>query len=147
MKITTKGLYGTRAMLEIALNYGKNLTNLRDITEKQEIPLKYLEHLLSSLKAAGLIKSIRGARGGYVLAKSPNKIKLSEIISVLEGSMAPVDCVDNLKACPRSSICAIRDVWQKVKDAVMEVLDSITLQDLVKKQQEKMYSKAIMYYI
>jgi Rrf2 family protein len=147
MKLSTRGRYGTRALLELAIHQGEGPVSLKDISQRQEISLQYLEHLITPLIAGGIVKSTRGARGGIYLAKAAGEIKLSEVIRVLEGSTAPVDCVDKSTVCPRSSFCATRDIWSDMKDAVDSVLDKITLQDLVERQKRKGQSEESMYYI
>ena len=137
MKISTKGRYGTMAMLDLALHYGEGPILVKDIARRQRISERYLEHLLISLKLAGMVRSSRGAGGGFILAKPPSRIRLSEIIQVMEGSMAPVECVDNPEEYPRASLCAVHDIWVEVKSAMNKVLESITLQDLVERQTEK----------
>jgi Rrf2 family protein len=147
MRLSTKGRYGARAMLDLALNFGKNPVLLRDIARRQEVSEKYLEHSISALRKAGLVRSVRGARGGYILAKSPSEIRLSKIMEVLEGSMAPVDCVDDPQVCHRANLCVTRDIWIKMKEAIDNILKSTTLQDMVEQQKEKESSKAIVYDI
>jgi Rrf2 family protein len=147
MKLSTKGRYGTRALLELAIHQGEGPVSLKDISQRQEISLQYLEHLITPLIAGGIVKSTRGARGGVYLARAAGEIKLSEIIRILEGSTAPVDCVDKSMVCPRSDFCAARDIWSDLKNAVDSVLDKITLQELVERQKSKEQSKAVMYYI
>jgi len=147
MRLSTKGRYGARAMLDLALNFGKNPVLLRDIARRQEVSEKYLEHSISALRKAGLVRSVRGARGGYILAKSPSEIRLSKIMEVLEGSMAPVDCVDDPQVCHRANLCVTRDIWVKMKEAIDNILKSTTLQDMVEQQKEKGSSKSIMYDI
>ena len=147
MRLSTKGRYGARAMLDLALNFGKDPVLLRDIARRQEVSEKYLEHSISALRKAGLVRSVRGARGGYILAKSPSEIRLSKIMEVLEGSMAPVDCVDDPQVCHRANLCVTRDIWVKMKEAIDNILKSTTLQDMVKQQKEKESSKAIVYDI
>ena len=147
MRLSTKGRYGARAMLDLALNFGKNPVLLRDIARRQEVSEKYLEHSVSALRKAGLVRSVRGARGGYILAKSPSEIRLSKIMEVLEGSMAPVDCVDDPQVCHRANLCVTRDIWIKMKEAIDNILKSTTLQDMVEQQKEKESSKAIVYDI
>ncbi len=147
MRLSTKGRYGARAMLDLALNFGKDPVLLRDIARRQEVSEKYLEHSISALRKAGLVRSIRGARGGYILAKSSSEIKLSEIMEVLEGSMAPVDCVDDPQVCHRANLCVTRDIWVKMKEAIDNILESITLQDMVEQQKRKESSEAIVYDI
>jgi Rrf2 family protein len=134
-------------MLELAFHYDKDIIRLRDIAEEQEISAKYLEHFLASLKSAGLIRSIRGAHGGYTLTSEPSRVRLGEILRVLEGTMAPVECVDDPEICRRHSLCPVRDVWCEMKEALMDLLDSVTLQDLVERQKEREHSKGLMYHI
>lgn len=147
MRLSTKGRYGARAMLDLALNSSEGPVLLRDIAKRQEVSEKYLEHSITTLRKAGLVRSIRGARGGYVLAKSPSQIRLSEIMEVLEGSMAPVECVDDPQVCQRAQLCVTRDIWAKMKEAIDNILESITLQDMVERQNKKKDSKAIVYNI
>ncbi len=137
MKLSTKGRYGARLMLELALHYGQPPVLLKDIAEHQEISMKYLWQLISPLKAAGLIKSSRGAHGGYILAKSPTEITLKDIVGVLEGGLSPVDCLDNFSLCQRAKFCVTRDIWQILKDKILETLDSVTLKDMLDKQKAK----------
>ncbi len=147
MKLSTKGRYGTRALLELALHRGDGPVLLKDIASRQQISLSYLEHLISPLIAGGILRSTKGPRGGISLAKAPEEIKLSEVIQLLEGSVAPVDCVDNPDICDRSSYCVTRDIWSELKNVMSGVLESTTLQDLVKRQKEKKGSEEEMYYI
>ncbi len=147
MKLSTKGRYATRAILDLAINQGEGPILLKDIAQRQQLSLSYLEHLVTPLIAGGLIRSTRGAKGGVSLAKPPEEIKLSEVIQLLEGSLAPVECVNNPKLCPRSELCVTRDVWTELKNAMTGVLESTTLQDLVERQKEKGKSAKAMYYI
>jgi len=137
MKLSTRGRYGTRVLLDLALSGGKGPVQLKDIARRQQISLLYLEHLIAPLVAVGMIKSMRGARGGVWLAKSPQEIKLSEVVGLLEGSIAPVDCVNDPKACPRSDSCVTRDIWVELKEAMDGVLESRTLQYLVERHGGK----------
>jgi len=148
MKLSTRGRYGTRAMLELALNYGKEPIQLREIAQRQEISERYLERMMTALVSMGLVISLRGKRGGFCLAKSPGEIRLSQIIRVVEGSMAPAPCVDDPKLCNRADICVARHIWEKLKKAILEILDSITLQDMVEMQNKKLAKpETQMYYI
>ena len=147
MKLSTKGQYGTRALLDLALHQGQAPILLRDIAQRQQISLQYLEHLIAPLIAGGMVRSIRGARGGVSLARSPDEIRLSEAIQLLEGSIALVECVDNPRICNRSELCVTRDIWGELKQAIDEVLESTTLQDLVERQKRKKPSEVGMYYI
>ena len=147
MKLSTRGRYGTRALLELALHQGEGPILLRDIAQKQQISLRYLEHLITPLISAGIVRSIRGARGGVSLAKPPEEIKLIEVIELLEGSIAPVECVNNPEICNRSELCVTRDVWGELKKAINRVLEYTTLQDLVERQKRKELSEGAMYHI
>jgi len=147
MKLSTKGQYGARAMVDLALHYGEGPVLLKDIAKRQQISERYLEHLMISLRVAGLANSMRGARGGFTLAKPPSQIKLSEIVQTVEGSLALVECVDDPNVCSRVDHCVTRDVWAEIKRAMDGVLESTTLEDLVQRQREKGKSGAVMYYI
>lgn len=137
MKLSTRGRYGLRALLDLALHQGAGLVRLKDIAGRQDISLHYLERLIAPLIAAGLVKSTRGARGGVLLIKAPSQVKLSEVIQALEGSIAPVGCVNNPALCQRSALCVTRDVWSELMEAMVQVLDATTLQDLVERQRKK----------
>jgi Rrf2 family cysteine metabolism transcriptional repressor len=147
LKLSTRGRYGTRALLELALNQEKEPILMRDIATKQYISLPYLEHLIAPLKVGGIVRSTKGPRGGVSLARPPEEIKLSEVIQLLEGSIALVDCVDNPGICERSSFCATRDIWTELKKVMSEVLESTTLKDLLERQKKKEQSEEVMYYI
>ena len=147
MKLSTRGRYGTRALLDLALHQGEGPVLLKDIAQRQQISLRYLEHLITPLLAAGIIRSTRGARGGVWLAKSPQEIKLSEVIRLLEGSIAPAECVNDPMTCPRSDLCVTRDIWAELKKAMNGVLESVTLQDLVERQKRKEQPEEVMYHI
>ncbi len=134
MKLSTRVRYGARALVDLATHYGESPQLIREVARRQEISQHYLEQIIITLKAAGLVKSIRGARGGVILAKPPSQISLDEVVRVLEGSTAPVECVDDPGVCSRSDGCAMRDVWTEVKHAIDQVLRPRTLQDLVNKQ-------------
>lgn len=130
MKLSTKGEYGLRAMYELALHYGGGPTPIKLIAERQSISEPYLEQLLASLRRAGLVESTRGAQGGYSLAKTPKEICVGDIIRTLEGPLGPMDCVNEESqdnACARSGGCVTKIVWEKVRDSITQVLDSITL--------------------
>ncbi len=137
MKLSTRGRYGTRAMLDLALHNGEQAVLLKDIARRQEISERYLENIMRILVSTGLVTSVQGRNGGFSLARSPSDIKLSEIIQAVEGSMSPVCCIDNPKLCKRMPICVTYDIWGKLKKAMFDVLDSITLEDMVKMQKNK----------
>lgn len=111
------------------------------------MPLAYLKHLVAPLIAGGLMRSSRGVKGGVLLAKAPRQIKLKEVIQLLEGSIALVECIDRPETCERSGFCATRDIWDEMGKAMSGVLESITLQDLVERQKAKEMTKTAMYYI
>jgi len=147
MKLSTRGQYGTRALLDLALHWGEGPVQLKDIAQRQNISVHYLEHLITPLIGAGMVRSTRGARGGVCLARPPQEIRLSEVIQLLEGSIAPTECINNPETCPRSDLCVPRDIWSELKKAMDGVLESTTLQDLVERQRRKEQSEEAMYYI
>jgi len=134
MKLSTKGRYGVSAMYDLALHHGQGPISLKSVAQRQGISEHYLEQLMGTLRKAGYVKSVRGAQGGYTLTKSPAEITVGDIIRIMEGPTAPVDCLladakDN-KYCVRAGHCVTRGVWAKVRDSIDSVLDSITLADL-----------------
>ena len=137
MRLSTKGRYGVRALLDVALNGEKGPVLLKEIAQRQDVSAQYLEHLISPLIKAGVLRSQRGSRGGISLSRIPEDIRLSQVVEILEGSVAPVECVDNSDVCPRSASCATRDVWVEMKAAAVGVLGSITLKDLVERHKRK----------
>jgi len=147
MKLSTRGRYGTRALLELALHHGKGPVPLKDIAQSQQISLPYLEHLITPLIAGGIVWSIRGARGGVSLARPPEEIRLSEVLQLLEGSIALVECVNDPKYCSRSDFCVTKDIWGELKKVMDRVLESTTLQDLVERQKRKGQFEEVMYHI
>ncbi len=132
MRLSTRSRYGTRLMLDLALNYHKGNVFLKDVASAEDISEKYLSHLVIPLKANGLISSSRGAHGGYRLAKDPSLITIKDIVQTLEGNLSPVECIKNPSVCRRVSGCVTRDVWEKLDDKISDTLSSITLKDLVK---------------
>jgi Rrf2 family protein len=137
MRLSTKGRYGVRALLDVALNGEKGPVLLKDIARRQDVSGQYLEHLISPLIKAGVLRSQRGSRGGISLGRIPEDINLSQVVEILEGSVAPVECVDNSDVCARSASCATRDVWVEMKAVAVGVLASITLKDLVERHKRK----------
>lgn len=131
MKLSTRTRYGIRAVLELAENYGNGPLRLKIIAQRQEISVKYLEQLMTVLRSAGLVRSIRGSKGGYLLAKAPGKIKISDVFRCLEGPVVMSECVENESYCTRTNNCVARQIWVEVQKAIMGVLQSITLQNLV----------------
>jgi Rrf2 family protein len=133
LKLSTKGRYGLKAMFDLAIHFGDGPVSLTSISERQDISLSYLEQLVATLRKSGLVNSIRGSHGGYVLNSEPNKITVGDVLRVLEGQLAPVSCVKNNEPvhCDKSGECVTRYVWQQIHDSIESVVDSITLQDMV----------------
>lgn len=136
MKISTKGRYGIRLMLSLAINYEKGTLSLKNIAKEQEISEKYLEQIINPLTKADLVKSFRGSQGGYTLSRSPKEISVGEILQVLEGSLSPVACVDS-PTCPNSDNCVSLSLWRRMKDALDEVVDNTTLDSMAQEYLEK----------
>lgn len=147
IKISTKGKYGTRLMLDLALNYGNGPILLKDIAKRQEISEGYLEQIMPSLKNAGLLNSARGAHGGYTLAEEPSRISLIDIVTALEGAMSLAECVKSPEICNRAGFCATRDLWEEMSSKMKDPLKSKTLEDLVKKHKGKNKSQPLNYSI
>ena len=137
MKLSTKGRYTTKAIVDLALNCGDGPAMLKEIAERQGISQRYLGQLIIPLVKAGLVRGIRGRGGGFILAKPPGEITLSEIIAVSEGRISFEECVDKPELCDKSDSCVIRDVWLETIEAVDRVLSGTTLQDLMERQSGK----------
>lgn len=134
MKVSTRGEYGLRAMVSLARSFGNGPLALSSVAQDSSVPPAYLEQLLGLLRRAGLVTSTRGAHGGYALSRSPELIRVGEVYRVLEGPIAPMDCVSEVETedqCPLIDGCATRIVWLKVRDNIIEALDSTTLADLL----------------
>ena len=150
MKISFRGDYALKAILDLALHYDQGLVKIQDIAGRQDIPLKYLEQILLSLKGAGYVNSQRGAKGGYYLAKEPKKIKIGEIIRFMEGPVSPITCVSKSchKKCSEEAHCVFRPIWDKVRIMTEGIVDKTSFADLCKKHEEKSRSQELkMYYI
>ncbi|MBN2246278.1 MAG: Rrf2 family transcriptional regulator [Candidatus Aminicenantes bacterium] len=134
IRLSTKGRYGTRLMLNLAFHYnnGSDSVILKSVSDDENISIRYLEQIIIPLKINKLVKSIRGAGGGYTLARKPSLIKLSDILHSLEGSCCLVECVEDEDYCDLVNICAARDVWKKASDMLKEYFDSLTLEDLMR---------------
>ena len=137
MKLSTRTRYGTRALLDLARHQSDKPVQLKEIARRQDISLHYLEHIITPLVGAGIIRSTRGARGGLQISRKPDQIRLNEIVSLLEGTITPVDCVIDPDCCNRSDFCVTRDIWGEMKDAIDNTLSSITLQDLIVREKNK----------
>lgn len=137
MKISTKGRYALRLLLDLAMNESGEPIRLKEVAERQGISDKYLEQIIATLNKGGVVKSTRGAQGGYSLKKTPSEYTVGMILRLMEGSLAPVECVEEGDAvCDRCDGCATMKLWAKVNDAVNAVVDGVTLQDLVDWQRE-----------
>jgi len=137
VKLSTKGRYGLRLMIDIAIRYNQGPVLLRDIAFRQGISEKYLWQLISPLMTAGLIVSKRGSRGGYELAKEPREIPVYDIVVVLEGDMTLVDCVSEHSRCERAEVCVANQLWTEIANKITHTLKSYTLEDMVKRYREK----------
>lgn len=139
MKISTKGRYALRLMLDLAINATEEPVSLKSVAQRQGISDKYLEQIISVLNRAGYVKSIRGAQGGYLLRKAPEEYTVGMILRLTEGSLSPVSCIDDDAEvnCDRQESCVTLIVWKKINDAISSVVDNTTLQDLVDWQRGK----------
>ena len=137
MKVSTKGRYALRVMIDLAVNNTGAFIPLRDIADRQDITIKYLEQIILQLNRAGYLKSHRGNSGGYKLAKSPAEYKIGDILRATEGSLAPVSCIDDCpNECSRSPACASLYFWEGLNRVIQEYVDGVTLEQLVEKQKE-----------
>ena len=139
MKISTKGRYALRLMLDLAQYSNENeYVSIKKVSQRQDISEKYLEQIVAQLSRANFVKSIRGAQGGYRLVKAPENYTVGMILRLIEGNLSSVSCLeDKPNKCQRCNNCVTLEVWQQINDAVDSVIDNITLQDLVQKQQAK----------
>ena len=135
MTLSTRGRYGIHAMYDLAVNYGVGPQSIKCIAERQNIPEAYLEQLIAMLRRAKLVISNRGAQGGYRLAREPREITVGDVLRALEGGLNLVDCLEEDDACGKSCACPSRIVWMKIRDGLNQVVDGITLQDMVDEQK------------
>lgn len=147
MKLSTKIRYGARAMLELASHWGEGPIELHEIAKKENISIKYLEQVIIPLRTAGLVKSVRGSKGGYSLAKPPAEICLQDLVQILEGPINLVDCLGDPKRCERSPVCVTREIWNEVSEAIYRIFHSITLDDMLRRKKEKEGMVPPMYEI
>jgi Rrf2 family protein len=146
MKITYKSDYALKAILELALSYGRGVTSIRNLAKGLDIPLKFLEQVFLDLKRGGFVKSRRGRMGGYFLAKSPSRIKLGEVIRFIEGPLGPIACLEReYKDCDDLYGCVFRKIWHQVAEATSAIIDKVSFRDLVK--QVSGQKEAFMYQI
>jgi len=134
-------------MLDLALYHNTGLLSSKEIAEHQDVSVKYLEHLLTTLRNSGLIRTVRGARGGHALARAPHEINLRQIFESLEGSSGLVECTVTPGLCENAGFCVTREVWARMYAACLEVLESTNLEDLMRRTREKQESATAMYYI
>jgi Rrf2 family protein len=137
MKLSTRGRYGTRLMLELTKRYGQGPVSMSQISKNQNIPIKYLEQLVIPLKKAKLITSVRGPKGGHMLAKCPKRINLWELLEVLESKFTFVDCLKDKKVCGNTDACPVRPVWGKALNLVMKHFKETTLEDILKTEDSR----------
>jgi len=134
-------------MLELASHYGEGPIELKEIAKKEDISLKYLEQVINPLRAAGLVKSIRGSKGGYSLAKPPSEICLYDVVETLEGPLNLLECLRDVKVCQKVPFCVTRDIWKEVSEAISKIFYSVTLEDMVNRKREKEGLNLPMYQI
>ena len=144
MKLSSRSRYGIRAILELAVHYGKGPLQTKIIAQRQKISIKYLEQLMTILKSGGFLRSIRGSKGGYILTKPPNQIKLIEVFKALEGPVITVECLEDESYCAEVADCLAWQLWAQVQKAIETVLESITLQDLLDRAKDR---KTLNYQI
>ena len=135
MKLSTRGRYGIHAMYDLAVNYGDGPQSIKCIAERQGVPEAYLEQLIAMLRREKLVISNRGAQGGYRLAREPREITVGDVLRALEGGLNLVDCLDEEDTCGKSCACPSRIVWMKIRDGLNQVVDGITLQDMIDEQK------------
>lgn len=141
MKISTKGRYALKLMLDLALHSNGECVPVKEISERQGISEKYLEQIVNVLNKAGFVRSVRGAQGGYIMTKDPKDYTVGKIIRLLEGNLAPVSCIEDAEnKCERAASCVTVEIWEKINEAVSNVIDNITLADLVNRTYEKLGS-------
>ncbi|MGD9344984.1 MAG: Rrf2 family transcriptional regulator [Candidatus Aminicenantes bacterium] len=144
IRLSTKGRYGTRLMLNLAHNYnnGNDAIILKNVSDEENLSIRYLEQIIIPLKINRLVKSIRGAGGGYILARHPSQIKLSDILDSLEGTMCLVECVEDHDYCERTGECATHEVWKEASSMLKDYFESLTLQDLAEQESQKKKKKS-----
>ena len=146
MKITYKGDYALKTILDLALHYGEGPVSINELARHADIPIKFLEQILLDLKRGGFVESRRGKVGGYLLARAPSEVKLGEVIRYVAGPIEPVACVrKNYKDCHDINSCVLRGVWKEVARATAEIIDNITYEDLIR--DTKKTSSALVYQI
>jgi len=147
MRLSTKGRYGTRAMLDLVMHQDAGPVKVREIAEREGISPMYLERLMARLASRGLVRPVRGRGGGFVLSRPASKITLGEIVEVLEGRIAVVECVAAPSVCGRALMCATRGVWEEVSQRINRVLDEMTLEDLRQQHLKKQDTETETYHV
>ncbi len=149
MKLSTKGTYGVKAMLDLTIHNHENPVAIKSIAERQNIPENYLEQIFTILRKSGIVQSVRGSQGGYMLAKNPEEITVGMVLRVLEGSLAPVYCVEENKPiiCNRYENCITKYIWAEIRDKIYGVVDSITFAELVDDYNRQKSYIGSMYFI
>ena len=142
VKLSTKGRYGVKAMFCLATEYGDEPVSIKSISEKQNITVAYLEQLFAPLRKAGLIISIRGAQGGYKLAREPKDITVAQIMDVLEGPIEVSECLEDESKCSNLDCCATRSLWAKIKNSIDNVTQNVTLQDMIDESKKLMEKRS-----
>ncbi|RKY32073.1 MAG: Rrf2 family transcriptional regulator [Candidatus Omnitrophota bacterium] len=144
MKITYKGDYALKTILDLSLHFGEGPITINDLARRADIPIKFLEQILLDLKSAGFVESRRGKIGGYLLSRAPSEIKLGEVVRFIDGPIEPIACVDkSYKGCKDLSTCVFRNIWSKIRDSTSATIDSITFEDLARRAKE---SSAVVVY-
>lgn len=136
MQLSTKARYAARAMVELALEYNQDPVKLKDIARRQDISLKYLEQVMFPLRVSGFVKTLKGSKGGYTLARPPEQVTLLDLVECVEGRVSPVECADNPDLCTRSEICPTHPAWVSLKEAMKKELGRISLAELASRQKE-----------
>jgi Rrf2 family protein len=138
MRLTYKGDYSIKIILELAMYYGKGVMTIQELAKKGDVPIKFLEQVLLDLKRGGFVESKRGKKGGYELAKRPDQIKLGDIVRYIDGPTEPIACVsDRYKGCKEADRCVLRNIWQRVDGAISGIIDNITFEDLAQQSQRQ----------
>ncbi len=137
MRISTKGRYGLRVMIELAAHFGRGPAPVEAIAKNQDISGKYIHVIVTRLRSAGLVRAVRGPNGGYELTRHPASITVLDVVSALEGKLVPVECLLDRNACPRFDKCAAREIWSEMASAVEGVMSALTLEQLSARQKAK----------
>ncbi len=137
MKLSTRVRYAVRAVIDLGVHSRGNLVLLKDIAKRQEVSIKYLENIFATLRQAGIVRGVRGAKGGYSLTRKPETITIYDIVFAMQGFISPIGCTDDACACSRAEKCSSRDIWMEVSLAITQVLNRYTIADLVVRHQSE----------